>query len=230
MAKFQEFQKAVGRNEFWELPIDRLNANLKRNHKKDRKVLPGVTLIIGCPFQPQFLTRFQELKDRFEAEITAGDSDLQVLWRNDPEAYHFTVYSLKTPEDFSPDQWPLTPELTGRIRSVLDGFRSVELTVGGIGILGMGAVSLGIFDSSDLKKLRLQIAHIPGVSREKFGSSQKIVVGRVKPSLLERDREVLKNVSEKLKDFKIGSFSLSSPKIVFYHRTSLEGERVEITV
>lgn len=229
---FRHFDTLVEANEFWTMPIERINQNLERNHKKDTLQRAGISAVVGCPFPQKIQEKILSLEQVFMRTLAANGSKARVEWRKNDDALHFSVYGLVLPDDYQPgDSWPLRDDQMKKIREALHSFGNAELQLQGIGILGMGAVSVRVSDAPELEQLRDAIGKIGGISGERFGSrTKKIVIGRISPPLTAQDREWILSACEVLKDYTIGTLRIDSLEIVHYKNTFLEQESERITI
>lgn len=223
---FRHFDALSQSNEFWTMPIDRLNQSLEKNQMKDVLQKPGISLVYGCPLSQEILDSIETLKQECGRMITSNQSDLRIAWREHLQALHFSVYGLVMPDDYQVGQsWPLTDQQISSITDAFHAFKGMKLTLQGIGILGMGAISIRVSDSSQLEKLRDSIGAIAGLSRERFGSrTKKIVIGRIAPSMTTQSRECMRALCDSLRDMEIGTLSIDSLEIIHYKNTLLDAE------
>jgi hypothetical protein len=223
---FHHFDSLTGSNEFWTLPIDRINQNLERNHRKDSLQRPGISAIIGCPLPQDVRERIAVLQHAFDRTLLATGSKARVEWRKSSEALHFSVYGLTTPDDYRPgESWPLSEEQLRKIKDALRSYGGFSMQLRGIGILGMGAVSVRVSDSPGLERLRDAIASIQGMSRERFGSrTKKIVIGRLLPVLNDQDRSVIRDTCKKCEAISVGDIKADALEIIHYKNTFLDAE------
>src|SRR5207253_570005 len=157
-------------NEFWTLPMERVNENLDRNHKKDTLQRAGISAVVGCPLPQEILQNVRTLEQAFERTLTAQGSTAKIQWRTKYDALHFSVYGLIMPDDYTSGSWPLQTNQIREIEHALHIFGGFTLQLQGIGILGMGAVSMRVSDAPELERLRDAIGKIQGISKERFGS------------------------------------------------------------
>lgn len=211
-------------NEFWAFPIEKLNENLEKNHKKDLQESSGVSLVIGCPFPASVLEKVNELKEKI-------GSSIPIKWREDASAFHVTVYGLVIPSEYQGEEsWHAMEEKVPELIEIFNEFKGFELEARGISILGMGAVALKISDSPELQNLRGKISQLPDVSPLKFGGKTiKCIIGRVS-KIDEEGRTNLKQVCEELKGFDVGTLKVDSLKMVHYKHRFLDKVTDKISI
>ena len=183
-----------------------------------------MSLVIGCPFPVSVLEKVNELKEKI-------GSSIPIKWRDDPKAFHVTVYGLVIPTEYRGEEsWHAMEEKVPELSEIFSEFKGFELRLQGISILGMGAVALQISDSPELQKLRESISRIPGVSPPKFGSKTiKCIIGRVN-KIDEEGRESLRTICEELKGFEIGTIKADSLKMVHYSHRFLDKVTDKISI
>ncbi|HCI03814.1 MAG: hypothetical protein QF755_04760 [Candidatus Peribacteraceae bacterium] len=203
-------------NGFWVFPIEKLNENLEKNLKKDLQEAHGVSLVIGCPLPGHILEKFSELKEKV-------GSDIDIKWRDDPSAFHITVYGLVIPSEYRGEEsWHAMEEKVPELIEIFNEFKGFELEARGISILGMGAVALKISDSPELQQLRGKISQLQGVSPLKFGGKTiKCIIGRVN-KIDEERRLKLRKICEELKGFDVGTLKVEGLKMVHYSHRFLD--------
>ncbi|MDB4978667.1 MAG: hypothetical protein JWM56_853 [Candidatus Peribacteria bacterium] len=228
---FNHFDAAVRTNEFWTLPIERINQNLERNQQKDMLQRPGISAIVGCPL-PQALVESMTIAQKaVDRTLAAHGSSATIEWRKQPEAFHFSVYGLLTPGDYGADAWPLRESQISCLEEALHAVGTFTLDLQGIGVLGMGSVSIRVSDSPKLEELRDAISSITGFSQEKFGSrTKKITLGRLRPGLSASDRLAVKATCESLQGFTIGSLTIDHLAIVHYQNTFMDEQYDKIII
>jgi hypothetical protein len=229
---FNHFDSSVRTNDFWTLPMDRVNFNLEKNHVKDSFQKLGVAAVYGCPLPEDVRQGITTLKSALERTMKAMGSATKVNWRKDLNALHFSIYGLIMPDDYLQETcWPLSDEQLQKLTQALKQFGKFQLHLQGAGILGMGAISVRVSDSPELEKLRDAIAAIDGFSKERFGSrTKKIVLGRLIPALTKEDRDIVRRACDILQGFSIGTLTIDAMEIVQYQNTLLEiiADRVRI--
>jgi len=200
----ERFNRAAAANIFWGMPIDKLNHLIKRKIKDDASEKTGVSLVIGCPFPADLLGKIEDLKKFIDAEMNG--IGIKVIWRTKSEAFHLTVSGLILPDEFSESLWPLSSETLVGIKRLAEGMKGKEIRLGSVGILGMGAITLGIDDNPGLDLLQSELEVLPEFKMLRHGSmTKKIVIGRLNPSFIENAREFLKLTINKFKDNEIGT-------------------------
>lgn len=228
---FRHFDALVRANEFWTMPTERISQNLERNHKKDAQKRAGISAVVGCPLPEEVLKNIQSLQ-RVVDERFRSRGNTQIAWRSQLDALHFSVHGLVMPDDYRANSWPLHEEQLTQITDALRASKGFALQLQGIGILGMGAISVRVSDSPELEKLRDTISSIEGISKERFGSrTKKIVIGRIQPPITVQDKEDIKVVCDELCDFLVGTLRVDSLEIIHYKNTFLETvlDRVHIS-
>lgn len=214
------------------MPINRINMNLEKNSQKDTLQREGVSAVFGCPLPQSILENIDILKGACERMLKAQGSKAEINWRKKDAALHFSIYGLVMPDDYVPNQsWPLSETQIQGIQGALRECGTFDLELEGMGILGMGAISLRVSDSDQLEKLRDSIGSIEGISKERFGSrTKKIVIGRIRAPLTGEDRLCFKAMCDTLKELKIGTLSIDSLEIVHYKNTLLEEEHERVHI
>lgn len=223
---FNHFDSLIRTNDFWSFPIEQINQHLERNHHKDLLQRPGVAVVAGCPLPEEILQNIQVLQSGFDRTLKANGSTAKVEWRKEMKALHFLIYGLMIPDHYHPEtSWPLHEEQLKKLQDAISRFGGFSLELQGMGILGMGAVSLRISDSPELEKLRDAIAAIENVSPERFGSrTKKIIIGRVIPPITKEDREAIRRTCDIFQAFTIGTLKIDALEVVHYKNKFLDAE------
>lgn len=227
---FNHFDSQVRTNDFWSFPVERINEHLERNHHKDLLQRTGVSAVVGAPLPTEILENITILKNGFERTMKAFKSTAKVEWRKEMNALHFSVYSLTTPDHYHPEtSWPMHEQQLEAIKAAVKQFAGFELQLQGLGILGMGAVSIRVSDSPELEKLRDALAAIENVSPERFGSrTKKIIIGRIIPPITREDRDAIQQACKAFEGFTIGTLKVDAIDVVHYKNTFLDAEHERI--
>ena len=211
-------------NEFWAFPIEKLNENLEKNHKKDLQESHGVSLVIGCPLPESVLAKLKELKEKIGTSVP-------IKWREDASAFLVTVYGLVIHTEYRGEEsWHAMEEQVPALQEIFSEFKGFELKAKGISILGMGAVALSVSDSPELQRFRGKIGQLTGVSPLKFGGKTiKCIIGRVS-KIDEEGRVSLRSICEELKSFEVGTLKVDSLKMVHYKHRFLDKVTEKISI
>lgn len=211
------------------MPIDRLNYLIKRKIKEDASEKTGVSLVIGCPLPADLLGKIEDLKKYIDAEMNG--IGITMNWRREPNAFHLTVCGLILPEDFKESHWPLPVQVVEEIKKRTGAIKGTELKLGSVGILGLGALAIGISDNLVFDLLKAENKLLSDNNFHRHGRpTKKIVVGRLKPEITGDKRVKLKAVIKKFKDYEIGSLIIQDLKLVKYRDTSLEDIADEVLI
>lgn len=225
-------------NDFWTLPIDKVNVKIEYGHQKDEESNPGVTLVVGCPL-PQSV---QDWVQRLREDI---DNDLRLrgigrpFWRENLFALHVTVYGLVKPgqdyDHFMQRGYHCSPavlqdmahsleRVCGNLRRQAFPFR---LVFQGFGILGGGGIAVRVSDSEQITLLRSRIAESKGQCFSTAGYVEKhnlnqMIVGRLRPGLEDEDRQQLHALATEYQDRQSVEFEVESLRWVHYQHEFLE--------
>lgn len=221
---FKEFDNLA--HWFWTFPIEKRNKKILEGQSKDKENRPGVTLVAGTPLPNNIQKGIYKIQKAFDEYLNSGQLDNEVIWREDFDALHLTVYGLIKPEDYKRDvSWPLDESTLIKLRNILSVCDKITLNLKGVGILGGGAIAIRISDNKTLSNTRECIEKIDGISeyRRRAGESvNKIVIGRFKREFQERQFFKLCKIVNQLKKYQVGFLHVEHYRVIHYKHEFLD--------
>jgi hypothetical protein len=219
------------RKSFW---YPRL-AITEEGYRRDAIGKPGIAMTIGPPLEKRVLDYIQARGKNFEDDLdSVGLSNkVQINWRFLDEdgaviteglkALHIPVHGLYPPtadldvETMWSSVRQRSQEIEAVVRKCVRSRSGFDLALGGIGILGSGAIAMGISDSLEIQRVRNELMHL----KDKWGAPggqvegiNQIALGRIRlpeGDLSQQELDALKRVAVQHPDLlvtRVKSFKL----------------------